>query len=384
MNGGKVWSSVDRGVSADISGVDSRAAPPTQESNRNVITLFDFDEGDGSGSSRKRRNPWIICVVTFAFTFLTILFVMDIALRAGRRTWLKEENAAVDKVFSHLGEPGSIMNGNHTDFLKDVTPKPIHSHNDYWRKVPLFSALQQGCISVEADVWLFEQPERRDHLYVGHDEDSLKPDRTFQSLYIQPLVDILARQNPITDSYNFSSRGVFDVAPNQTLTLLVDVKTAGSETWTKVIEQLEPLRERGWLTHFANGTIHKRPITVVCTGNTPFDLLVQNTTYRDYFFDAPLAKLSDGPYDATNSYYASVSLGGAVGSTWFGSLRGDQVGKIRRQVGEAHAKGLKARYWDLPEWPVTTRNHIWDTLMEEGVDVLNADDIKAAAKREWK
>lgn len=30
----------------------------------------------------------------------------------------------------------------------------IHSHNDYWRDVPLFSALSHGVTSVEADVWL--------------------------------------------------------------------------------------------------------------------------------------------------------------------------------------------------------------------------------------
>jgi hypothetical protein len=34
-------------------------------------------------------------------------------------------------------------------------PVGCHSHNDYWRRVPLYSALQAGCIGVEADVWLF-------------------------------------------------------------------------------------------------------------------------------------------------------------------------------------------------------------------------------------
>lgn len=322
-------------------------------------------------------SPWYLTNIRI------IILTVDIGLRVGRRTWPKGED---DNMLSHWGEAGSITDGLSwypTGFLHDVVPKPIHSHNDYWRKVPLFTALQQGCIGVESDVWLFDEPNRRDHLYVGHDEASLKPSRTFQSLYIQPLVDILNRQNPTTKSYNASDRGVFDAAPNQTVILLVDVKTAGPETWTKVVEQLEPLRERGWLTYFADGTVHSRPVTVVGTGDTPFDLLVQNTTYRDYFFDAPLGKLSGGPYDATNSYYASVSFGAAIGSTWTGSLSTKQMDKIRRQVGEAHAKGLKARYWDLPDWPVRLRNHIWDLLVEEGVDILNVDDVKAATRREW-
>lgn len=317
-----------------------------------------------------------------------IVLAMNSGIRLGRSTWPKEDDSAAESVFSHWGEIGSDGSPRYpTDFMKDVIPKPIHSHNDYWRRVPLFTALQQGCIGVESDVWLFDEPDRRDHLYVGHDEASLDPKRTFQSLYIEPLVDMLTRQNPTTnESYNNASdRGVFDTAPNQTLVLLVDVKTAGPETWTKVVEQLEPLRERGWLTYFADGTVHSRPVTVVGTGNTPFELVVQNTTYRDTFFDAPLGKLATvNPYDATNSYYASVSFGAALGDTFFGILSEDQMVTMRRQVGEAHDKGLKARYWDLPDWPVMVRDSIWDILVDEGVDMLNVDDVKAAASREWK
>ena len=38
------------------------------------------------------------------------------------------------------------------DITKDVTPIPCHSHNDYWRRVPLYDALRWGCTGVEADV----------------------------------------------------------------------------------------------------------------------------------------------------------------------------------------------------------------------------------------
>lgn len=240
-------------------------------------------------------------------------------------------------------------------------------------------------MSVEADVWLFDDPGRSDSLFVGHEQAALQPNRTFQSLYIQPLIEILERQNPSTQFYNDNYRGVFDMDPNQTLTLLVDVKTSGADTWAKVVEQLEPLRQRNWLSFYANGTTHTRPITVVGTGNTPFDLLTSNATYRDYFYDAPLKSLaSSSEYDSTNSYYASVSFGSTIGSPWMGGLGAEQIERIRAQVKAAHEKGLKARYWDLPSWPISTRNRLWDLLVREGVDLLNVDDVKAAAKRKWK
>ncbi|RSL93280.1 hypothetical protein CEP52_013353 [Fusarium oligoseptatum] len=47
-----------------------------------------------------------------------------------------------------------IWDDDRQSFLRHVRPVPIHSHNDYDRRLPLFEALGSGCISVEADVHL--------------------------------------------------------------------------------------------------------------------------------------------------------------------------------------------------------------------------------------
>jgi hypothetical protein len=75
-----------------------------------------------------------------------------------------------------------------TDVTRDVLPLPCHSHNDYWRRVPLFDAIHWGCTSVEADVWQFE--DQKD-LLVGHSAASLTPGRTLRSLYVDPIVELL-------------------------------------------------------------------------------------------------------------------------------------------------------------------------------------------------
>ncbi|KAK4226233.1 hypothetical protein QBC38DRAFT_366984 [Podospora fimiseda] len=288
--------------------------------------------------------------------------------------------------FINWGKPGTETEGlawYPTDFLRDVLPIPAHSHNDYWRKVPLFSALYAGCTGVEADVWL-----RNGDLLVGHDLASLQVNRTFQSLYINPLVDILTRQNPSTPFYDGKLSGVFDTDPEQTLVLLVDLKTEGESTWPWVVKQLQPLRERDWLSYYADGKFHKRPITVVGTGNTPFDqVAAANATAphrRDAFFDAPLEKLENSVYDWTNSYYASVSFWKGIGATWWkGEPNPDQLDTIRKQIKEAHNRGLKSRYWETPVWPIHVRNRIWTVLVEEGVGMLNVDDLKAAQGEDW-
>jgi hypothetical protein len=299
--------------------------------------------------------------------------------------------------------------------------------------VPLFDALRAGCTGIEADVWLFD-----DDLYVGHNTASLTRNRTFTSLYIDPLVKILEHQNPDTEFYNGTDHGVFDTDSGKSVTLLVDLKTEGAATWPFVLKQLEPLRERGWLSYVENNTLHSRPITVVGTGNTPFNLLTQNQTYRDAFFDAPLDTMWEArnitpemstwpPFDDSlpgerldedegsaeenmstptlnstadagqgmsgvlptdefnqiNSYYASVSFGKAVGRMWRGRLSPRQMKIIRGQIRGAHRRGLKARYWDLPSWPIGLRNHVWDVLVREGVDMLNVDDLRGASQQVW-
>jgi hypothetical protein len=77
-----------------------------------------------------------------------------------------------------------------------------------WRDVPLLTALSFGVASVEADVWLVGDTlyvgisrlaRIRDNLIlfqVGHEMAALTPDRTLDSLYIQPLLSIIEGQNP--------------------------------------------------------------------------------------------------------------------------------------------------------------------------------------------
>lgn len=314
-----------------------------------------------------------------------------------------------------------------TDISRDIVPVGCHSHNDYWRPIPLYSALQAGCVGVEADVWLFDN-----ELYVGHTTSSLAPKRTLRNMYINPLLEILERQNPRTHFHPAPDQplqGVFDTNPSQTLILLIDFKTDGEETWKSVAAQLSPLRERGYLSYFNGTAVVEGPITVVGTGNTPFSLVMDNTAHRDVFFDAPLEKLAEhdemenhafpesdqqvpqeqtvqagtssenvdqglsgipaadirpNTFNSTNSYYASVSFKQSIGFPWSFRLTEAQMIKIRAQIQAAHRRGLKVRYWGLPSWPHSLRNHLWSVLVREGVDILNVDDLQSATKKDWR
>ncbi|KAF1815731.1 hypothetical protein P152DRAFT_429995 [Eremomyces bilateralis CBS 781.70] len=318
--------------------------------------------------------------------FLTVLGLIHVTyfvLGLGPLFWTTSGNTYPDD-WRH-GQSSDDWMRYTTDFTRDILPIPCHSHNDYWRKVPVFEAIHYGCTGVEADVWLFD-----DELYVGHNIAALTRNRTFRSLYVEPLVALLDKQNGNTSFPDDAGlRGIFDEEPERTVVLLVDFKNGADSIWPYVQHQLEPLRQKNYLSYFDGHTVIPRPITVVATGDAPYPLAIANSTYRDMFFDAPLSSLtaslqSSEPFNSNNSYYASTNFIAAIGYPWFGSLSAAQRATITRQVDAAHARGLKARYWNTPGWPVAWRNHVWTTLVELGVDYLSADDLRAVAEHDWR
>ncbi|TDZ27573.1 Altered inheritance of mitochondria protein 6-like protein [Colletotrichum trifolii] len=304
-----------------------------------------------------RKRSFFMCGAVW-LAMLLIFVLLNVVLLAARLVW--------DIAPKGINESNLVV------------PIPCHSHNDYWRKRPVHSAFNVGCVGIEADVWL-----RGTELFVGHDRWSLREMNTFTSLYINPLVRLLEERNaPFVNDTQQHPRGIYQANPEQTVVLLVDLKTSGPETWLHVVRQLEPLRQRGWLSTVVDGQVSYGPVTVVGTGNTIFELVVANSTFRDAFLDAPLNRLEAHDFNPTNSYYTSVSFRKAIGTIWFGDLSDTQLKILRSQIGEAHSRGLKVRYWDLPAWPINIRNHIWEVLVREGVDILNVDDLKGARK-EW-
>lgn len=313
--------------------------------------------------------------------------------------------------WSRPGKANSDIASHLLDITRGVTPIRCHSHNDYWRRVPLYDALRWGCTGVEADIWLFDED-----LFVGHSTSALTQNNTFRSMYVDPLLKMLDHKNK-PGNFEASSttiNGVFDTAPAQTLVLLVDFKNNGRDIFPVVSQELAVLREKGYLTYYNGASTIEGPITVVATGNAPFDLITANSTYRDIFFDAPLDRLYQEPtsnsdltdhdksttvvarggqgtvgttpashFDSTNSYYASVNFGRSIGWLWFGRISAEQMKLIRGQIQGAHSRGLKARYWSAPIWPIGLRNKVWKLLVREGVDYLNGDDLQGMTSLDW-
>ncbi len=232
----------------------------------------------------------------------------------------------------------------------DVTPlAQAHAHNDYHHEKPLHDALARGFTSVEADIFLVDGA-----LHVGHDRSELRPERTLQSLYLDPLRELVRKH----DGQVFAEEGQFG--------LLIDIKSQGAATYEALDAVLSDYADL--FTRVENGKVTPGPIQAVVSGNRDRKVIDTDET-RYVGVDGRLSDL--GSSDAAD-------LLPWISDRWGAHFRWDGTGempaaereKLREIVEQAHTEGRAVRFWATPE----TRE-MWEVLAEVKVDMINTDDL---------
>ena len=102
---------------------------------------------------------------------------------------------------------------------KELVLINAHAHNDYEHDRPLFEALENKFISVEADVHLINGD-----LYISHDTPTVVDStKTLELLYLKPLLNrINQKKGKVYKNYD----GFFY--------LMIDIKTEASASYSKL------------------------------------------------------------------------------------------------------------------------------------------------------
>lgn len=235
-------------------------------------------------------------------------------------------------------------------------PAPLehaHAHNDYQHARPLFGALEHGFRSVEADVHLVDG-----QLLVAHHRDSVKADRTLESLYLAPLRTYIQQH------------GGRAYPGTQPLTLLIDVKSDSEKTYVVLDAVLR--RYADILTIYAGDTVVEGPVVVVISGERAINAM-RRAPVRFAGVDGRLADLELTPR-ASRAFMPLVSDSWDRITKWKGAgpapdnVRPD----VERAVARAHAQGQQLRFWGTPD-----DTAVWHLLRDAGVDLIGADDLDA-------
>jgi hypothetical protein len=237
-----------------------------------------------------------------------------------------------------------------------VTPlKNAHAHNDYEHKRPLFDALDQGFGSVEADVFLVDGA-----LLVGHARADLRPERTLQKLYLDPL------------RARIKANGGRVYKNGPAIWLLVDVKSEAKATYQALDRVLADYADI--LSVVRDGKLEDKAVTVVVSGNRAKALLVEQKV-RYAGVDGRLADLESNEPAHLMPW---ISESWATTFRWRGDgpLPDGERAKLKDIVAKAHKHGRLVRFWATPE-----RTSVWRELRAAGVDLINTD--KLAMLREF-
>ena len=232
-----------------------------------------------------------------------------------------------------------------------VLLRSAHAHNDYEHKRPLFDALDQGFCSVEADIFLVNGS-----LLVGHTLQSTHPDRTLESLYLDPLrARVKANQGKVYP----------EPAP---FTLLIDIKTEAEPTYAYLRRVLQ--RYRSMLTTFEGNQTRTGAVTVILSGERPI-AAVQAERRRWCALDGRISDLDTNP---SPNLVPWISIGWSSEFKWKGEgpFPETEATKLRSIVERTHAQGRRLRFWGTLD-----RTQDWAFLQKAGVDLLNADDLPA-------
>lgn len=222
-----------------------------------------------------------------------------------------------------------------------------HSHNDYNQKRPLYEAIEHGIVSVEADIFL-----REGKLLVGHNEEDLTVERTLDNLYLRPLMKLNASQDK-----KFSP-----------IILLVDIKDKAEETYIELKKVLFPYR--GILTRFFKNRMEQNVVTIIISGERPFEIL-RSETERYVFLDGRISDLGNLE-DANLFPLISDDWGKYFSWNGSGEISNEELRILEEKVKACHLQNKMIRFWGIPNDSYETKAY-WDVLWKAGVDLIGCD-----------
>ncbi|RJT83385.1 hypothetical protein D6T63_02815 [Arthrobacter cheniae] len=245
----------------------------------------------------------------------------------------------------------------HDNTLLGTPQAAAHAHNDYEQNRPLYDALAHGFTSVEADVWLVDG-----ELLVAHDLEDVRPGVTLESLYLDPLDDLVSgRAGSVYPGWESGFQ------------LLVDIKGDAEQTWAAIEAELG--EHRSMLSRFSNGRVLQGAVSVVVSGNRPLATM-EADRQRLSFYDGRATDLGSA---LPSSLMPLVSNNWTQLFTWLGvgEMPPAERTKLRDYVATAHQQGARVRFWATPDLPGAAREAVWAELADAGVDHINTDDLPA-------
>lgn len=227
--------------------------------------------------------------------------------------------------------------------VKDYSVANAHSHNDYEKKRPFYTAFESGFGSIEADIFAVDGK-----VCVAHSKKEVDPNVTLQSLYIKPLV------------------AAYKSGKGRKLNLLIDIKDDFNITLPLLVKELKPLKK------YLTTSNEVKYITISISGNRPMPAAFKN--YPDFiFFDDDL-KNSHSVEDWKRVSLVSLPFNKISSWKGEGDIDDSELQKLKQVIDSTHTAGKPIRFWAAPDTESS-----WQRQMDLGVDLIGTDATEELA-----
>jgi|694.fasta_scaffold24191_2 YVTN family beta-propeller protein len=218
-------------------------------------------------------------------------------------------------------------------FAQSYSAANGHSHNDYEQQNPFHQAYNEGFGSIEADIHL-----KQGEILVGHDAEDLDRTRTFEKLYLQPLLEYKDR--------------------SRKLILLIDIKTESLTTLDALISLLKKYPE---LTS-------NTALQITISGNKPPKQLFINYPSYIWFDGRTKESYTEDQLKKISLLSENYTLFTKGKKNW--PIEEAAMKRVEEAVNKTHAMGKPIRLWNSPDFAKA-----WETLISLKVDYINTDKI---------
>jgi alkaline phosphatase len=219
----------------------------------------------------------------------------------------------------------------------------MHSHNDYTHALPFWDAWNNRAGVIEADVYCINNV-----LMVAHDKKDIRPDKTLDKMYIQPIMQLF-NSNKIDSTRRFY--------------LMIDIK----ENAAKALDVLLGLLQQ-YPSAF-NHEVNSNAVQVFISGERPPDTSFHHYPPYIMFDGLPAKKYT--PEDLHKIVMISDNFRSYSNWNGVGVLPVEDSLAISAVIKEAHTEGKPVRLWGTPDTEAC-----WLTLIHLNADVINTDRVK--------
>jgi len=231
-----------------------------------------------------------------------------------------------------------------------------HAHNDYWHFRPLIQAVNNGFMSVEADVSLISG-----RILVAHERIFARKRKSLWRKYLEPLYE-KAKANDF--------KSVYPNGPKEFI-LYIDIKTGCPDLLDTLISQLKKVEPM--LTVWENG-VKKTGAVSVIVGPCSREEEWVNAPKRYFYFDSYLGGIGS-KYGPDVIPRVSTNLRSVISWRGCGQIPADQKAKLDSLIAIAHADKRTIRFW-----AATNKPKVWKVLLDAGVDWVNVDRLRRFRK----